>query len=313
MLCGAAALGSARGRADRRSPPTDWSSRRARGERDPRAAVAPESLLGAAIFAAAAALLGVILRAGHVALALLGALLWAAGLRPASRWSATARLADAPLLVAAAALIAVIVEFRRRGARPAGRSARSPHRRPASLGLTPPQPRRRDQRRPEPCRSCRCGRDPARRLTTRIVTARTGQRVPELCARTCGPRKESLASAFCATWSSASRTSSRGSSAAPSRRRCSRSRSPASWRRRWTRTGRRRSPASTCRTSTRSGCRPRTTAARGLRALARAGAVGLPARARPPPRLRAADPARGEAGDRRPAAARASSGSRRGW
>ena len=40
----------------------------------------PEALLGALVFALAAAAFGVILRAGHVALALLGALLWSAGL-----------------------------------------------------------------------------------------------------------------------------------------------------------------------------------------------------------------------------------------
>ena len=37
------------------------------------------------MFAVAAALLGLVLRAGHVAVALLGALLWAAGLEAALR------------------------------------------------------------------------------------------------------------------------------------------------------------------------------------------------------------------------------------
>ena len=45
-------------------------------------------------------------------------------------------------------------------------------------------------------------------------------------------------------------------------------------------------------------------AARGVRALARAGALRVPARARPPPRLRAADPSRGPPGGRRAPAPR---------
>ena len=56
-----------------------------------------------------------------------------------------------------------------------------------------------------------------------------------------------------------SRASSKACSAVPSPRRSSRSRSRASWPRRWTRTGPPRSRASTCPTSTRSGSRPRTT------------------------------------------------------
>jgi hypothetical protein len=132
MLCGAAALGlgSRAGLIDK--APHDWTqSTSAAASALLAPLVTPESLLGAAIFATAAALLGVILRAGHVALALLGALLWAAGLEAGLRLVADGALADAPLLVAAAALIAVIVEFRRRGARPAGRSAPIPSPHPA--------------------------------------------------------------------------------------------------------------------------------------------------------------------------------------
>ena len=127
MLCGAAALGvgSRAGLIDR--PPDDWTqSTGAAASALLAPLVTPEALLGAAIFPAAAGLLGVILRAGHMALALLGALLWAAGLEAVLRLVADAALAGAPLLAAAAALIAVIVEFRRRGARPAGRSAPIP-------------------------------------------------------------------------------------------------------------------------------------------------------------------------------------------
>jgi tRNA A-37 threonylcarbamoyl transferase component Bud32 len=74
----------------------------------------PQALLGAAAFGAAAVLLGIVLRARHMALALLGALLWAGGLEAALRVIADGRLAGRPVLVAAAAVAAVIIEFRRR-------------------------------------------------------------------------------------------------------------------------------------------------------------------------------------------------------
>jgi hypothetical protein len=91
----------------------------------------PEALLGAAVFALAAVLLGVILRAAHIAVALLGALLWAAGLEGAVSLVADGGLAGRPVLIAAAAVAAVIVEFRRRPPHPAGRPAPIPHARPA--------------------------------------------------------------------------------------------------------------------------------------------------------------------------------------
>jgi hypothetical protein len=127
MLCGAAAfgLGSKAGLID--APPHDWT--RSTGEAASAVLAplfAPEALLGAAIFAIAAVVLGAILRAGHLALALLGALLWAAALEGALRLVADGRLAGTPLLVAAAAAIAVIVESRRRVPRAAGRSAPIP-------------------------------------------------------------------------------------------------------------------------------------------------------------------------------------------
>jgi hypothetical protein len=80
----------------------------------------PQALLGAAVFAAAAVLLGIVLRARHIALALLGALLWAGGLEAALGVVADGRLAGGPVLVAAAAVAAVILEFRRRVPRPHG-------------------------------------------------------------------------------------------------------------------------------------------------------------------------------------------------
>ena len=72
-----------------------------------------EALLGAAVFALAAVVLGMVLRAGHVALALLGALVWSAGLDAALRVVADGRLAGRPALIAVAALAAVLVRFRR--------------------------------------------------------------------------------------------------------------------------------------------------------------------------------------------------------
>jgi hypothetical protein len=83
------------------------------------------ALLGAMLFALAAVLLGVVLRARHVALALLGALLWSAGLEGALQVVAGGRLAGAPVPIAAAAVAVVIVEFRLRRPRPGtGRRAR---------------------------------------------------------------------------------------------------------------------------------------------------------------------------------------------
>jgi eukaryotic-like serine/threonine-protein kinase len=91
--------------------------------------VSPHALLGAAVFALAAVLLGVVLRAGHLALALLGALLWSAGLEGALRVVADGRLAGRPVLIAAAALAVVIVEFRLHSSSPGAR--RAPLRPPA--------------------------------------------------------------------------------------------------------------------------------------------------------------------------------------
>jgi hypothetical protein len=127
MLFGAAAigLGSTGGLID--DLPHDWTSSTSVAAKSLLAPlVAPEALLGAALFAIAAGVMGLILRAGHVAVALLGALLWAAGLQAALHLVAGGELAGAPLLMAAAALIAVIVEFRRREAQPAGRRAPIP-------------------------------------------------------------------------------------------------------------------------------------------------------------------------------------------
>ena len=132
MLCAAAAfgLGSTAGLVD--DAPSGWmqsTGAAASGLLAP--LVAPQALLGAAIFGAAAALLGVILRAGHIAVALLGALLWAGGLDAALRVVGDGGIAGVPVVAVAAAAIAVIVEFRQRWTRPAGRPAPIPSARPA--------------------------------------------------------------------------------------------------------------------------------------------------------------------------------------
>jgi len=74
----------------------------------------PQAMLGAGVFAAAAVLLGIVLRARQLAIALLGALLWAAGFEAGLRSVADGGLAGRPAVVVAGALAAVIVEFRRR-------------------------------------------------------------------------------------------------------------------------------------------------------------------------------------------------------
>ncbi len=96
--------------------------------------VTPEALFGAMVFALASVLLGTILRAGHVALALLGALLWSAALEAGLQLVAGGGLSGRPLLIGAAALVAVIVEFRQRPPQPAGRPAPIPSAQPAIQG-----------------------------------------------------------------------------------------------------------------------------------------------------------------------------------
>jgi eukaryotic-like serine/threonine-protein kinase len=74
----------------------------------------PASLLGMTAFGLAAAALGWVLRARHLALALLGALIWAASLVGVLRVVGDGSLAEAPVLAAAGALVAVAIEFRGR-------------------------------------------------------------------------------------------------------------------------------------------------------------------------------------------------------
>ena len=135
MLSASAAvgLGSTAGAVD--DAPAGWS----RSTGDAASGVlapllSPEAILGAAIFAAAAVALGLVLRAGHIALALLGALLWAAGLDAALRLVGDGGLAGVSVAAVAAAAIAVIMEFRRRGLGPASRRAPTPATAPATFG-----------------------------------------------------------------------------------------------------------------------------------------------------------------------------------
>ncbi|OLE38305.1 MAG: hypothetical protein AUG48_02220 [Actinobacteria bacterium 13_1_20CM_3_68_9] len=81
--------------------------------------------------------LGAVLRAAHVALALLGVLLWSAGLETALRLVGGGGLGGSPLLIAAAATGVVIVEFRHRAPRPVNRPAPIPRARPAIQGGGP--------------------------------------------------------------------------------------------------------------------------------------------------------------------------------
>lgn len=136
LLVGAATLGLGSRLGLIHTAPRDWS----RSTSDAASALVsplltPEALLGAIVFALAAVVLGTILRAGHVALALLGALLWSAGLEAGLQLVVTeGGLTGRPVLIAAAALVAVIVEFRRRPPQPAGRLAPIPRARPAIQG-----------------------------------------------------------------------------------------------------------------------------------------------------------------------------------
>ena len=72
----------------------------------------PTALLGMVSFALAAAALGALLAARHVAMALLGTLVWAAGLAAVLGAVGDGGLGAAPLAIAASGLVAVLAEFR---------------------------------------------------------------------------------------------------------------------------------------------------------------------------------------------------------
>jgi eukaryotic-like serine/threonine-protein kinase len=127
LLVAAAALGLGSRLGLVPPPPDGWTRSTgdaARALLDP--LLSPEALLGAAVFALAAIALGLVLRAGHVALSLLGALVWAAGLEAALRIVADGRLAGRPALIAMGALAAVLARFRQRLPRIPARRAPMP-------------------------------------------------------------------------------------------------------------------------------------------------------------------------------------------
>ncbi len=138
LLVGAAVAGAGSRLGVLRAPPHDWTLSTSVATGDVLAPLlTPEALLGAATFALAAVALGIVLRAGHVALALLGALLWSASLEGALRVVADGSLQGRPVLIAAAAAAAVIAEFRRRPPRLRGRRAPIPRPSPAIQGVGP--------------------------------------------------------------------------------------------------------------------------------------------------------------------------------
>jgi hypothetical protein len=136
LVVGAATLGIGPDLGVIDSPPGGWTHSTAEATSSVLVPLlSAEALLGAAVFALAAVVFGGILRAGHVALALLGALLWSAGLEAGLQLVADdAALTDRPLLIAAAALVAVIVEFRLRPPQTGGRQAPIPGVRAAIQG-----------------------------------------------------------------------------------------------------------------------------------------------------------------------------------
>jgi hypothetical protein len=73
--------------------------------------VSPQSLLGATVFALAALALGWVLAIRHLALALLGAMIWAAGVDAALALVADGSLGERPAGVVIGAAVAVAVEF----------------------------------------------------------------------------------------------------------------------------------------------------------------------------------------------------------
>ncbi len=98
--------------------PSDWAaSASAAAESVLAPLVGWESLLGAAVFALAAVALGWVLSARHAAVALLGAMLWAAATDAAVSLVGDGDLGGRPLAVAAAAALAVVLEYGPRRAR----------------------------------------------------------------------------------------------------------------------------------------------------------------------------------------------------
>jgi hypothetical protein len=131
LLAGVATLGLDPALSVAPHPPAGWTESTEGAAAVLSSLLEPQALLGACVFALAAVALGLVLRAGHMTVALLGALLWAAGLEGAMGLVGNGGLAGRPVLIAASAATAVILEFRRRSPRPEGRRAPIPHARPA--------------------------------------------------------------------------------------------------------------------------------------------------------------------------------------
>jgi eukaryotic-like serine/threonine-protein kinase len=112
LLAGSIALGLGPGLGIASAAPDGWAT-------DPALAadtilgplLALESLLGATVFALAAATLGWVLRARHASIALLGAMLWAAAVDAALSLVGNGALGGRPVGVVAAAALAVGIEF----------------------------------------------------------------------------------------------------------------------------------------------------------------------------------------------------------
>ena len=112
MLTAALALGAGPTLGIADQAPAGWSADPAiAAEHVLGALVTLESLLGAALFAAASAALGWVLSARHVALAVLGAMIWAAGVDAALALIGDGSLGGKPTGVVLAAAVAVAIEF----------------------------------------------------------------------------------------------------------------------------------------------------------------------------------------------------------
>jgi hypothetical protein len=103
----------------------------------------PTALLGMLAFAAGSAALGWVLGARHIAMAFLGALLWAAGLAAVLTQVGDGGMGEVPLVLAAGGIAAVVAEFALRAPRPrfAGHAQAPPSAPvPSAHGHAPPAP-----------------------------------------------------------------------------------------------------------------------------------------------------------------------------
>ena len=112
LACGSLALGTGPSAAIAQRAPDGWASDASvAADHVLRPLISLESLLGAAIFAAAGVLLALALSARHLSIALLGAMLWAAGLDAALGAVGDGGLGGGPAGAVIAAAVAVAIEF----------------------------------------------------------------------------------------------------------------------------------------------------------------------------------------------------------